>query len=67
MVERLVAQSGKRVTIVPEAARMRPGEVPVVIGSTARLTQLGVAVPPPDPDRVTARIWQHMQALAAPS
>ncbi len=67
LVEGLIAQSGKSVSIQPVAERMRPGEPGVIVGSTARLGALGAMLPPPAFDATLARIWQHAQTTAPPS
>lgn len=66
LVEGLVAHSGKSVSIQPVAERMRPGELGVIVGSTARLGALGAMLPPPAFDAILARIWQHAQTAAPP-
>jgi GDP-4-dehydro-6-deoxy-D-mannose reductase len=62
LVDRLIAHSGRSVSIQPVAERMRPGELGVIVGSTARLGALGATLPPPAFDSIMARIWRHAQA-----
>jgi GDP-4-dehydro-6-deoxy-D-mannose reductase len=58
LVEILIDMSGKKVTIEIIAARVRPGEIGVVVGSTVRLARLGAAPPQTDYADVVARVWQ---------
>lgn len=58
LVDELVKASGKKVTIETAASRMRPGEVNVIVGSTARLCRLGAAPPPTNYPEVVARVWR---------
>lgn len=67
LVERLIAVSGRRVSIEPVAERMRPGELAVIIGSTDRLREFGAALPPAAFDGIIARIWDHARREAVPS
>jgi len=62
LVQRLVELSGKRVTVEPEAARFRVGELGTVVGSTARLEALGAGLPATNHAEVMARIWRHATA-----
>jgi GDP-4-dehydro-6-deoxy-D-mannose reductase len=66
LVDRLIAHSGRSVSIQPVAERMRPGELGVIVGSTARLGAFGATLPPPAFDSIMARIWQHAQTAAPP-
>lgn len=58
LVDELVEASGKKVTIETVSSRMRPGEVSVIVGSTARLCRLGAAPPPTIYPEVVARVWR---------
>jgi GDP-4-dehydro-6-deoxy-D-mannose reductase len=56
IVERLLAQSGKRITIAIDPARLRPGEPRIIVGSTAKLLAHGVAPPSFDMDGAVAAL-----------
>jgi GDP-4-dehydro-6-deoxy-D-mannose reductase len=58
LVETLIDISGKKVTIEIIPARLRPGELGVVVGSTELLTRLGAAPPQTNYADVVARVWQ---------
>ena len=62
LVELLIRASAKKITIDTRPDRLRSREFAVVVGSTARLVQLGAAPPPTDFEDVVTRIW-HDAAL----
>lgn len=61
LVEILIGVSGKSVTIETSAARLRPDELEVVVGSTALLARLGAAPPQTNYANVVARVWQDAE------
>lgn len=61
LVELLIDGSGKNITIETIPSRLRPGEVSVVVGSTALLASLGAAPPPTNHADVIARVWQDAE------
>jgi nucleoside-diphosphate-sugar epimerase len=48
LLDDLIAASGLRVRVEPDTALMRPGDMPILIGSTERLTSVGLAPRIPD-------------------
>jgi GDP-4-dehydro-6-deoxy-D-mannose reductase len=58
LVEMLTQASGKMVTLETIPARVRRGELRVVVGDTTRLASLGAAAPHMDYAALVARIWQ---------
>jgi GDP-4-dehydro-6-deoxy-D-mannose reductase len=58
LVEILIEVSAKKVTVETIAARLRPEELGVVVGSTALLTRLGATPPPTNHVDVMARVWK---------
>jgi GDP-4-dehydro-6-deoxy-D-mannose reductase len=62
LVRLLIDLSGKNVTVEPATERVRPGELAVVIGSTALLDRLGAAPPRLDHADVMARVWRRAEA-----
>ncbi|GJE42602.1 NAD-dependent epimerase/dehydratase family protein [Methylobacterium soli] len=56
LVESMIAASGKRIEIVIDPARLRPGERRIVIGSPERLAGLAALAPPRDLHRRAADI-----------
>jgi GDP-4-dehydro-6-deoxy-D-mannose reductase len=59
LVDYLIDLSGKNVRVEPVPVRVRPNELAVVVGSTARLARLGARPPRTDYDDVMARVWHH--------
>jgi GDP-4-dehydro-6-deoxy-D-mannose reductase len=55
----LIDVSAKNITIETLPDRLRRGEVPVVVGSTARLVKLGGAPPPTNFEETVARVWRE--------
>ena len=47
-VDHMIRLSGKPISIVQDPSRVRADEVKVIVGSTARLEGLGIALPPTD-------------------
>jgi GDP-4-dehydro-6-deoxy-D-mannose reductase len=64
LVKRLIAISGKSIAIEQDPQRVRPDELPVVVGSTALLRQHGAPPPPTNYSDVLARIWAAAQSPA---
>jgi GDP-4-dehydro-6-deoxy-D-mannose reductase len=62
LVEILIDVSGKNVTVETIPARIRAGELGVVIGCTELLARLGAAPPRTDYAGVVARVWQDAEA-----
>ena len=58
LVQILISASGKNVTVETSIARLRPGELNVVVGSTALLARFGAVPPHTDYADVVLRIWQ---------
>jgi GDP-4-dehydro-6-deoxy-D-mannose reductase len=58
LVTLLIAASGKQVALETASARLRPGELASITGSTARLSALGATPPQTDFPRVIARLWE---------
>jgi len=61
LVEILINVSTKKVTIETSSARLRVRELAVVIGSIARLAQLGAAPPPTNFEDVVASVWRDAE------
>lgn len=61
LVDILIEVSGKAIAVATDAARLRPGELAVVVGSTALLAELGAAPPPTDYAHVVERIWREAE------
>jgi GDP-4-dehydro-6-deoxy-D-mannose reductase len=61
LVDILIEASGKTITVSTDSARLRPGELGVIIGSTARLAGLGADPPRTDYTRVVERIWRDAE------
>jgi GDP-4-dehydro-6-deoxy-D-mannose reductase len=55
----LIDVSAKNITIETLPDRRRRREVPVVVGSTARLVKLGWVPPPTNFEETIARVWQE--------
>jgi hypothetical protein len=58
----LIDVSGKKITIETISSRLRPGELGVVLGSTALLGRLGAGPPKTDYADVVARVWKAAEA-----
>jgi GDP-4-dehydro-6-deoxy-D-mannose reductase len=61
LLDILIGVSGKSVTITTNPARLRPGELQIIIGSTARLASLGAEPPPTDYADVVGRVWRDAE------
>lgn len=61
LVDILIDASGKTIAVSTDSARLRPGELGVVIGSTARLAGLGAEPPRTDYAGVVERIWRDAE------
>ena len=61
LVEILIEISGKNITIETTPARMRADERSVIVGSTARLAELGAAPPHTNYPELMARVWQDAE------
>lgn len=61
LVNDLIAVSGKSVNIALDPSRVRPGELRVILGSTALLEKHCGPPPPTDYAAVVARIWAASQ------
>jgi GDP-4-dehydro-6-deoxy-D-mannose reductase len=64
LVRRLIAVSGKSIAIEQDPQRVRPDDLPVIVGSTALLRKYGERPPPTDYPDVLARIWAAAQDTA---
>ncbi len=64
LVKRLIAISGKSIAIEQEAQRVRPDDLPAIVGSTALLRRHGERPPPTDYSDVLARVWAAAQSPA---
>jgi GDP-4-dehydro-6-deoxy-D-mannose reductase len=67
LVEILIDVSGKKITIETISSRLRPGELGVVLGSTALLGRLGAGPPKTDYPDVVARVWKAAKSVSAAS
>ncbi|KAA5603523.1 NAD-dependent epimerase/dehydratase family protein [Blastochloris sulfoviridis] len=58
LVDCMISSSGRNVSLEVDPARVRPGEIRTIVGSTARLAEFGCLPPPTDFPAVVARIWE---------
>jgi GDP-4-dehydro-6-deoxy-D-mannose reductase len=65
IADRLLAQAGSSVRLVPDASLMRPVEVPVLRGDPARLTDATGWVPELTLDQTLADVLAHWRATPA--
>lgn len=61
LVQLLIDVSGKNVTVQQASARVRANELAVIVGSTARLTSFGAALPRTDYTDVLWRVWRFAE------
>jgi nucleoside-diphosphate-sugar epimerase len=61
LLDGLIAASGLRVRVEPDPALMRPGDMPILTGSTERLTSVGLAPQIPDFSTLLPRLLMEAQ------
>lgn len=66
LVDCMISSSGRDVSLEVDPARVRPGEIRTIVGSTARLAEFGCLPPPTDFPAVVARIWEAAADSAGP-
>ncbi len=67
LLDGLIAASGLRVSIETDPARLRPGDMPVLIGSTERLASVGLAPQSPDFLTLLPRLLIEARVAGEPS
>ncbi len=65
LLDRLIAVSGIEVRIEPDPALMRPGDMPILTGSTRRLESVGLAPRTPDFSVLLPRLLAGARRLTA--
>lgn len=65
LVDMLIASSGKTIAVKADPARLRPGELRSVVGSTAYLSKLGAGPPQTDYTGVIERLWRGADVRAS--